>query len=54
MDAEICARRRAGGAAGHPREMRGRSDTCADVLCECDMELMRLAAETLEEVAEHD
>ena len=27
---------------------------CADVLCECDMELMRLAAETLEEVAEHD
>ena len=27
---------------------------CADVLCECDMELMRMAAETLEEVAGDD
>ena len=27
---------------------------CADVLCECDMELMRMAAETLEEVGADD
>lgn len=26
---------------------------CAEVLMDCDVELMRMAAETLEEVAEH-